>query len=303
MRRRRVCDASRGLAFLFVATIAASAGAQDFENARIETVRLADNLHMLRGVGGNLALLTGPDGALLVDDQYAPMHEKILAAVRAITAAPVRWVLNTHWHGDHTGGNERFGSAGAVLVAHENVRRRMHAGQRMERFGREILPAPPAALPDVTFEDGVVLHWNGEEITILHSAAAHTDGDVVVWFRHADVVHAGDLFFHGLFPFIDVQSGGSITGMIAGVERILAEAGPNTKIIPGHGPLADRAALVAYHERLVLARSRVRGAIDRGLAADALVAESPLEELEASWGGGFLSAEQFLRILHADLSR
>lgn len=303
MRRRRTRGILRRTALLVVAVLATPAAAQDFEAARVETVELADGLHMLRGVGGNLALVSGADGALLVDDQYAPMNAKILAAVRAITAEPVRLVLNTHWHGDHTGGNELLGRAGAIIVAHENVRQRMSAGQLMKLFSREVPPAPPAALPSITFADGVTLHWNGEEIVVRHVAAAHTDGDAVVWFRKADAVHTGDLFFHGLFPFIDVQSGGSLDGVIRGVDGILAEAGPNTKIIPGHGALADRAALEAYRERLVAVRERVWDAIRRGLSADALVAESPLDELEASFGGGFLSAEQFLRILYADLSR
>ncbi len=303
MRGRRTGRNPRVAAGIVALALAAPAVAQDFESARIETVRVADGLHMLRGVGGNLVVASGTDGTLLVDDQYAPMHEKILAAVREITAMPVRFVVNTHWHGDHTGGNELLGRAGAVIVAHENVRRRMSAGQFMEVFRREVAPAPSAALPVVTFADGVTFHWNGEEIAVRHVAAAHTDGDAMVWFRKADAVHAGDLFFHGMYPFIDVQSGGSIAGMIAGVDRLLAEVGPETKIIPGHGALADRAALEAYRKLLVTTQTRVRDAIGRRLTADALVAEFPLAEFEERWGGGFLSAEQFLRIVHADLSR
>ncbi len=291
------------LAALVAVALVTPAPAQDFENARIETVKVAEGLHMLRGVGGNLALASGTDGALLVDDQYAPMNEKILTAVRAITAEPVRFVINTHWHGDHTGGNELLGKAGAVIVAHENVRRRMSAGQFMEVFGRNVPPSPPAALPVVTFADGVTFHWNAEEIVVRHVARAHTDGDAVVWFRKADAVHAGDLFFHAAFPFIDVQSGGSIAGMIAGVEGLLAEVGPATKIIPGHGQLANRAALEAFRKLLVTTQARVHDAIGRGLTADALVAEAPLAEFEEGWGGGFVSAERFLRIVHADLSR
>ena len=291
------------LAALSLLALAAPGRAQDFETARIETVKVADGLHMLIGVGGNLALASGADGALLVDDQYAPMSDKIRAAVRAITPEPVRFVVNTHWHGDHTGGNEEFGRGGAVIVAHENVRRRMSAGQFLELFRRQVPPAPPAALPVVTFSDGVTFHWAGEEIAVRHVARAHTDGDAVVWFRNADAVHTGDLFFHGMYPFIDVQSGGSLAGMIAGVERVLAEAGPATKIIPGHGALSDRAGLEAYRTLLLTVQERVRDAIRRGLTADALVAEAPLAAFEERWGGGFLSAEQFLRIVHADLSR
>jgi cyclase len=282
---------------------AAQAGAQDFEAAEIETMKVADGLHMLVGVGGNIAVAWGPDGALLVDDQYAPLTEKILAAIRTFTAEPVRLVVNTHWHLDHTGGNQNLGRAGAVIVAHENVRRRLSTGQFMEVFRRDVPPAPPEALPVVTFADGVTFHWNGEEIAVTHVARAHTDGDAIVWFRRADAVHMGDLFFNGFFPLVDVQSGGSIEGIIAGADRVLAEAGSATKIIPGHGPLADRAALERYRAMLDDVRARVRGAIARGLDADALVAEAPLADLEPTWGKGLLSAEAFLRILHADLSR
>jgi glyoxylase-like metal-dependent hydrolase (beta-lactamase superfamily II) len=179
----------------------------------------------------------------------------------------------------------------------------MSTEQFIEAFGRRVPPAPPAALPVVTFADGVTFHWAGEEIAVRHVAGAHTDGDAVVWFRKADAVHGGDLIFHGMFPFIDVSSGGSIAGMIAGVDRVLAEAGPETKIIPGHGPLADRAALEAYRRLLVSAQTSVRDAIGRGLDADALIAEAPLAEFEPDWGGGALSSEQFLRIVYAELSR
>ena len=275
----------------------------DFDGAVVAAQPVADGLHMLTGLGGNLALSSGPDGALLVDDQYAPMTEKILAAVRAVTPEPVRFVLNTHWHLDHTGGNENFGRAGSVIVAHENVRRRMSTGQVMKLLQREIPPAPPEALPVVTFTESVTLHWNGQRIDVVHVANAHTDGDAVVWFREADVLHAGDLFFNGFYPFIDAESGGSVEGVIAAAGALLEEAGPATKIIPGHGPLADRAALEAYRAMLVTVRDRVRDALARGQDADALVAEAPLADLEEKWGGGFLGSEPFLRIVYDDLSR
>jgi cyclase len=300
--KRRAAAVAIGLgAALLLAS--SGAGAQRFEDTEIQAAEVADGLHMLVGEGGNIAVAWGPEGVLLVDDQFAPLTEKILAAIRTFTSEPVRFVVNTHWHFDHTGGNENLGRAGAVIVAHENVRRRLEAGQFMELFRREVPPAPPEALPVVTFSDGVSFHWNGQEIAVSHVTRAHTDGDSIVWFRGSNAVHMGDLFFHGRFPFIDVQSGGAIDGMIAGVDRVLAEARSDTRIIPGHGPLAGRADLERYRAMLADVRGRVREGLARGLGADELVAEKPLADLEPAWGGGFLSAEAFLRIVHDDLSR
>ena len=195
---------------------------------------------MLTGSGGNLGLSVGKSGTYLIDDQYAPLSDKILAAIKAITPDPVRFVVNTHWHGDHTGGNENLGKAGALLVAHENVRRRMstRAVHRGLRTGRSP-PSPEDALPVVTFTDAITFHWNGDEIRVYHVPPAHTDGDSIVHFVKADVVHMGDLFFNGGYPFIDTSSGGRVDGVIEAADRVLAGIGEKTRIIPGHGPLGD----------------------------------------------------------------
>jgi glyoxylase-like metal-dependent hydrolase (beta-lactamase superfamily II) len=285
--------------------LAAEARAQDvdFEQVRIETIPLAVGLHLLVGQGGNIVVSTGADGPVLVDDQFAPLAAKIDAAVRTLQDRPVRFVINTHWHGDHTGGNEPFGQGGALIVAHENVRRRMSTTQFMAAFQREVPPAPAGALPVVTFADGVTLHWNGEEIAVEHVDPAHTDGDALVWFRRAGVVHTGDTYVAGAFPFVDVSSGGSLEGLIRSAARVLAAAGPETRIVPGHGPLSNAAELRAWREMLIVVRDRVRAALDAGRSLEAYQAERPLADLAARYGKGFLDAERFLAIVWSDLSR
>jgi glyoxylase-like metal-dependent hydrolase (beta-lactamase superfamily II) len=289
---------------LLGALAAGAAGARDdMADVTIRTVPVADGIHMLMGRGGNIAVFTGEDGPLLVDDQFAPLTPKIVAAVRALQDAPIRFVVNTHWHGDHTGGNENLGRAGALIVAHHHVRRRMAEGLESALRGTTIPPAPPEALPVLTFGEDLDLHWNGGTVEVRHVDPAHTDGDAVVWFREADVVHAGDLYFNGTYPFVDIESGGSVDGMLAGVDAILARAGDRTRIIPGHGPLSNRAELRVYRDMLARVRERIAAAITEGKDADATVAARPTADLDAKWGGGFLSPEQFVRILHADLSR
>jgi len=285
--------------------LARPAAAQDvdFDQVVIRTEPVAPGLAVLFGQGGNIAVSTGADGPALVDDQFAPLAPKIEAAVKALQDAPVRFVINTHWHGDHTGGNEPFGRGGALIVAHENVRQRMSTKQFIAAFGREVPPSPAAALPVVTFGDGVTLHWNGEEIAVEHAEPAHTDGDALVWFRKADAVHTGDTYVSGAFPFVDVSSGGSLAGIIRSAERVLAQVGPDTTIIPGHGPLSNAAELRAWRDMLVVAQGRVNAAVAAGKSLEAYTAEKPLADLEAKYGKGFLNAERFLAIVWSDLSR
>lgn len=298
---RRCLRASLVLALALSAGSAAAQ--QDAEEVEIRTVPVADGIHVLMGRGGNIGVSTGEDGPLLIDDQYAPLTPKIRAAVRALQDEPVRFVVNTHWHADHTGGNENFGRAGAVIVAHHNVRRRLAEGMDHELLDRTIPPAPEEALPVVTFGEDLDLHWNGDTLEVRHVEPAHTDGDAVVWFRDADVVHMGDTYFNGFYPFVDVQSGGSIDGMIAAVDGVLARATDRTRIIPGHGPLSNRAELRVYRRMLATVRERIAEAVEAGLDADATVAEAPTADLDAKWGGGFMAPESFVRIVHHDLSR
>lgn len=288
---------------LAAALVAAAVAAQDFESLEIRTIPVAPGVHMLMGRGGNIGVSTGDDGVFLVDDQFAPLTEKIRAAIAAISEESVRFVLNTHWHGDHTGGNENLGRAGALIVAHDNVRERMSVEQFQEAFGRRVPPSPASALPVVTFSDTVTFHLNGEEIHALHVSGAHTDGDAIVHFRRADVIHAGDVYFNGMYPFIDVGSGGSIDGMIGAADRLLELSGPETKIIPGHGELSTRTQLERYREMLFVVRDRIRAALDAGRTADEIVATGPTADLDARWEKGFLKADQFVRIVCQDLSR
>jgi glyoxylase-like metal-dependent hydrolase (beta-lactamase superfamily II) len=276
---------------------------QDFSKVEVTAEKVADGVYMLKGAGGNIGLSVGADTAFLIDDQYAPLTPKVKAAVAALTSKPVRFVLNTHWHGDHTGGNKDLGEAGTLIVAHENVRRRMSTDQFIEAFGMKEPAADPAALPVVTFTDAVTFHLNGDEIYAFHVAPAHTDGDSIVQFRKANVLHAGDTFFNGMYPFIDLSSGGEVGGMIAASDRMLAMAGDGTKIIPGHGPLGTKADLKAYRDMLATARDRVAALVKAGKTLEQATAAKPLAELDANWGQGFLKADPFVSILYKDATR
>lgn len=269
---------------LAIAALPALAQDDDFSDVEIEAVPVAGDVHMLVGRGGNIGVLTGPDGAILIDDQFAPLTDRILAAVAELGGAPPRFVLNTHWHFDHTGGNENLGAAGVLILAHENVRRRMSVEQVMEVFGRTVPASPPAALPAITFTASATLHWNGETIRAFHVPAAHTDGDTIVHFVEADVIHMGDVLFNGSYPFIDVDSGGSYDGVVAAVERVLPMCDESTKLIPGHGPLADCDDLERYLEMLTTVRERVAEAVGKGWDREQVLAAGLTEDLDPAWG-------------------
>ena len=276
--------------------------AQSDAEVRITRFEIAKGLDMLVGRGGNLSVSSGADGILLVDDQFAPLTPKIRAAIAEIQDGPVRFVLNTHWHGDHTGGNENFARAGALLFAQDAVRERMSRDQEMRAFGRTIPASPEAALPVVTFSDAMRFHINGEEIHVHHAPRAHTDGDAIVQFRRANAIATGDVYFNGSYPFIDLASGGSLDGMIAAVEQVLALSDAQTRIVPGHGPLSNRAELRAYRDMLVTVRARVAAALREGASFSALSASGPLRDLDGRWGGKIVNSQDFLRSVHASLS-
>jgi glyoxylase-like metal-dependent hydrolase (beta-lactamase superfamily II) len=258
---------------------------------------------MLRGAGGNIALAVGSDAAFLVDDQYAPLTPKILAAIKAVTDKPVRFLVNTHWHGDHTGGNENMAGAGAIIVAHDNVRTRMSTKQFNALFNRTTPPSPRAALPIITFSASVAFYLDDETIHVLHVPPAHTDGDALVHFTRANVIHMGDTFFNGTYPFVDLSSGGSFEGMIAAVNAALPYVNDSTRVIPGHGPLGGKAELLAYRDVLVKIRDRVAALIREGKTREQVIAAKPGAEWDATWGAGFMKPDVFLGIVYESMKK
>jgi cyclase len=274
---------------------------QDFSKVEVKAEKVAEGLYVLTGAGGNIGLSVGKSGCLVIDDQYAPLSDKILAAIKAITPDAVRFVVNTHWHGDHTGGNENMGKAGAILVAHENVRRRMSTDQFIALFNSKVPASPEAALPVVTFAEGVTFFWNGDEVRVFHVPPAHTDGDSVVQFVKADVVHMGDTFLTGRYPIIDTSSGGRVDGILTAADRVLAAIGDKTRVIPGHGAVAGRAELQAYRDTVKAIRDRVAKLKAEGKSRDAVIAAKPSAEFDAQWGQGFMKADVFVGLVFDSL--
>ncbi len=277
------------------AITAGSAWAQDPANVEITATDLGSGLYMLVGQGGNIGVSVGDDGVFVIDDQFAPLSEKILAAIGDLSDGPVRYVLNTHFHGDHTGGNENMSGAGATIVAHTNVRTRMSSDQ-VTFFGPS--PAAPAdALPDVTYTDGAAFHINGHDIQAIHVANAHTDGDTVIHIAEANVIHAGDVFFNGLFPFVDSLNGGSVDGMIAALDLIASLADAETQIVPGHGALGNKADVENARDDLIKLRDGIRPLIAQGLSVDEIVGQSPLGGLDLHTTTGFFDEDTFVRVM------
>ena len=299
-----LCKGSQLMACLVVSAFSVSAMAQqDFSQVTIKTTEVTPGIYMLEGYGGNIGLSIGDDGVFLIDDQFAPLSVKIQQAIAALTEQPVRFLINTHWHIDHAGGNENFGQGGAIIVAHENVRKRLEKGQFVVPFNADIPPAPDVALPVVTFDQGITFHWNNDTLKVLHVAPAHTDGDAVIYFEDANVVHTGDLYWNGLYPVIDGSSGGSTAGMISGVETLLERIDSDTRVIPGHGPLSNKDEMQAYLEMLKASYTRIKVLKEQGMTIEQIVAAKPTAEFDEKWGAAILNPEQWAMMVYSTLAQ
>ncbi len=273
------------------------------EEVEIKVQQLTEHVYMLEGRGGNIGLSIGDDGVFMIDDQYAPLTPAILEAIGRLTDQPVKFVLNTHWHGDHTGGTENLGKAGAIIVAHDKVRERMSTEQFRKLIGGRTPPAADAALPMVTFNDRISFFMNDDEIQAFHVAPAHTDTDSMIYFSSADVLHMGDVFFNKRFPFIDVDLGGSIDGTIAAANLALEMTTGQTKIIPGHGPLASRQDLTDYRDILLTVRNSVAELIERNCTLEEVLAEKLTESLDETWNWNFINGDTLVSVIYADLAK
>ena len=274
---------------------------QDYSKVQIKVIEVKPGIHMLMGAGGNILVSSGTDGVFMIDDQFAPLTEKIKTAISSFTSGPIRFVINTHWHYDHTGGNENLGEAGAVIIAHENVRKRLSTDQVLTIFNRTIPALSKEGLPVITFTRDVAFHLNDQRIDVFHIKRAHTDGDAVAYFTDANVIHTGDILFQGVYPFIDVEHGGSISGTIDATNRILEMIDDNTRIIPGHGMLTDKQGLTAYRDMLNKIRDRIRSEIKAGKTLEEIKLSRPTQDFDSEWGGGFLKPDVFVGIVYQSL--
>ena len=269
----------------------------------IKIEKLTDNVSVLFGVGGNIALLMGKGDTLQIDSGNPGTTPAVLKSIKEITEKPVTVLINTHWHGDHTGGNEDMAKQGSRIYAHDNVRKRLSTDQYIEAFDRKVPASPEIALPILTFDDKLTLHHNGEELHLHSIPPAHTDSDILIHFSNANVLHAGDLFFNGMYPFIDSSTGGWIGGMIVGADKLLTIVDEKTKIIPGHGPVGTRAQFKSYRDMLVTVQERITPLVKSGKSVEEVVAAKPLADLDDKWGKGFMKPEMFVKVVYGGIKK
>jgi glyoxylase-like metal-dependent hydrolase (beta-lactamase superfamily II) len=286
---------------LLLFTLSVKAQQQDFSKVQIKATKVAGNVYMLEGAGGNIGVSVGPDGILIVDDQFAPLADKIRAALKELGQGKLRFILNTHWHGDHTGGTIAFGPE-APIIAHDNVRKRLATEQRSEVFKSTTPASPKEALPVITFDQSLAVHFNGEEIRAIHYPKGHTDGDSVIFFTNSNVVHLGDDFFAGRFPFVDLESGGSVEGLIKNIGEIIARIPADAKLIPGHGPLSTVDDLKSYHRMLQQTTEIVRQKMTAGKTLDQIKSEGLPAEW-APWGTGFIKTDRWVETIYNSLKK
>jgi cyclase len=276
--------------------------AVDFSKVEIKTTALGDNCYMLQGEGGNITVAVAKDGIIVVDGQYAPLHDKIKAAIEAISKQPIKYLINTSFHGDHTGGNEPFAKDGVTVVSQTNASKRLAAGTTNGLTGTRIPPAPQAALPSDTYTNFSKIRPSGRVADLKHIANAYTDGDTYVWFKTANVLSTGDTFTNRRYPDIDFANGGHINGMIAAADAYLKLANAKTRIVPGHGPLADKAALMEYRTMLVTARDRMTKLVKEGKSEDEVMAAKPFADLDPKWAPTELASKNFIRVVYHSLA-
>ena len=286
---------------VLLASLPAATTAQESEVEYIPTT-LSPTVTMIKGRGGNVAVSSGEDGVFIIDDQLKPLTDQLLAAIREVSDRPIRFVINTHYHADHVGGNETIGESGAVIIAHDNIRERMSTDQ-FNQFRNKTTPAwPQESLPVVTFNDRVTLHLNGEAVTVTHVPRGHTDGDSIVYFPASNVLHMGDIFFNGLYPYIDLDGGGSIQGLVAAVELGISMADEETRVIPGHGPMSDLQGLTEYHAFLTKARDNVQALIDQDMSLEQAVAAGPTAEWDDILGKVWITPAQLVTFIYNSLT-
>jgi glyoxylase-like metal-dependent hydrolase (beta-lactamase superfamily II) len=288
------------LAFLMCFYAPTAYAQTDWSKVEIKVHKVNGNVYMLQGAGGNIGVSVGPDGILIVDDQYAPLADKIKAALKTLGEGKLKFVLNTHWHGDHTGGNVAFGPE-APVIAHDNVRKRLATAQKSDVFKSTTPASPKEALPVITFGHSVTIHFNGEEIRAIHFPTGHTDGDSVIFFTASNVIHMGDHFFAGRFPFVDLDSGGNVEGFTKNVGDVIAKLPAGVKIIPGHGPLSTPDDLKLFHRMLLETTDIVRKKMASGKTLEQIKTEGLADEWK-SWGAGFIKTDLWVETIYRSLS-
>lgn len=276
----------------YAITVQADAG-------KMTPVQVSEGIYMVAGDGGNVGIFIGEDGTFLIDDNFAPVTEQLIEAIKSVGGDHPRFLINTHYHGDHTGGNENLGRGGTLIFSHDNVRERLKSGAFIKAFDMKMAATTPEGLPVVTFSDGISFHLNNDTVRAIHVAHAHTDGDSFIHFENANVIHAGDILFNGFYPFIDVNHGGSLRGTIEGIDEILSLVNDDTKIIPGHGPLGDKEQLTSYREMLWTAYERLTKLKAEGKTAQEAAEAKPLADLEEAWGDGIFTGDQWIGLIYS----
>jgi cyclase len=303
---KTISNSLQRASLVLVAVLAAtsylrSQGQPDFSKVEIKTTKLADNFYTLEGQGGTIGILTGPDGIFMVDTQFAPLSQKIAAAIKRVSNEPIRFIVNTHVHPDHTGGNENFAKMGAVLISRNELRDRL-AHPNPGANGAPGTPAPAAALPMITYEGQLTFHMDGEDVRLIPIPRAHTDGDTLVYFPKADVIMSGDFYRSVQYPNIDRNNGGSLNGLLDGLGRLIGLAGPNTKIVPGHGPVVGRAEVIAHRDMVLAIRDKVSQLISEGKTQDEILAAHPTADYDAKVPNSKETTQRFIAQLYAELT-